>query len=510
MNGEKNLIIIGAGVAGLAAGVYALRSGYEVQLVEGHDVPGGLCASWRRGAYLFDGGAAGLAGTSTDAPIRRLWEELGVLARCELYDPDSFGSIRLPDGRTATAWTDIGRFEAHFVELFPRDARRIRSFCRALRVCAGVDIPFGGGAGGKGNAVEAAARRRALLSLPALIRYSGATLRKYCDGLKDPACRLAFENLVHFGGVDAPLLTVLLPLCYAHRKATGIPRKGWLNFARAIEAEFLSLGGEVRYGIPVSGLVSSGRDAQGRACGRVLGVRLGDGSELRAARVLSAADGRFTAGALLGEAEAALARAFKPEELSDQPVQVNLGVAEDWSEFGGPLTLPLAEGRATAGRKQTKLTVHNRCYDPSSAPAGKSALTAFLDSSYAFWAPLKDDGAAYEREKARCAELVIRALEKARPGIGGRVEAIDVSTPLTRERYTGNWMGAMQAKRADRSMMSALLAGGPRYSDPRLAGFYRAGQWVEAWGGITTAAQSGRNAVRALCRDEGIPFDGES
>jgi len=30
-----------------------------------------------------------------------------------------------------------------------------------------------------------------------------------------------------------------------------------------------------------------------------------------------------------------------------------------------------------------------------------------------------------------------------------------------------------------------------------------AGQWVESWGGITTAAQSGRNAVRALCRRDG-------
>ena len=38
------------------------------------------------------------------------------------------------------------------------------------------------------------------------------------------------------------------------------------------------------------------------------------------------------------------------------------------------------------------------------------------------------------------------------------------------------------------------------------AGCYAAGQWVESWGGITTAAQSGRNAVRALCRRDGARF----
>lgn len=510
MGVERSLAIVGAGVAGLAAGVYALRSGYKVTLVERHAVPGGLCASWRRGGYLFDGSAAGLAGTSTDAPIRRLWEELGVIGRCELFDPDNFGSIRLPDGRTATVWTDIDRFESHFAGLFPSDAGRVREFARALRACAGVDIQFSGGAGGKGNALEAAARRRAVLGLPVIVRYSRMTLRSFLDSLKDPACRLAFENLVHFGGFDIPLLTVLLPLAYAHRKATGIPRKGWLDFARAIEAEFLRLGGEARYGVPVTGLLSSGRDSKGRPRGRALGVKLGAGDEMRADRVMSAADGHFTSKVLLGEDEATLARTFRPEELSDQPVQVNLGVAEDWSAVRGPLTLMLDGRQEAAGRFQSRLTIHNKYYDPDAAPEGKSALTAFLESSYSFWAALKDDRDAYANAKAECAELVIRALERERPGIGGRAEVVDVSTPLTRERFTGNWMGPMQARKPGRSMFAALLAGGPRYADKRLYGFYRAGQWVEAWGGITTAAQSGRNAVKALCRRDGVPFDGES
>lgn len=509
MKFETSLVVVGAGVAGLSAGVYAARSGYKVAIVEAHRVPGGLCASWRRGGYLFDGSAAGLAGTSGDAPISRLWEELGVLGRCELVDPDNFGSIRLPDGRTATVWTDRSRFVSHFTELFPADAARIAWFARALEACAGFDIPFSGGSGGRGNEVEAAARRRGLRGLPLVLRYSAISLRRFLDTLRDPACRIAFENLVHFGGFDVPLLTVLLPLAYAHRRATGIPRKGWLDFARASEAEFLRLGGEIRYGSPVTGLIASKRDGRGRPRGEVLGVRLADGSELRADRVLSAADGRFTSGVLLREDEALLAREFRPETLSDQPVQVNLGVAEDWSAVRGPLTLLLEPGREAAGMVQTRLTVHNKYYDPEAAPRAKSALTVFLASSYGFWEPLKGDRAAYEAAKAACADLVVGALERERPGIGARVEIAEVSTPLTRERYTGNWRGPMQARKPTSSMSAALLSGGSRYAEPRLGGFYRAGQWVEAWGGITTAAQSGRNAVRALCRRDGRPFDGD-
>jgi hypothetical protein len=51
-----------------------------------------------------------------------------------------------------------------------------------------------------------------------------------------------------------------------------------------------------------------------------------------------------------------------------------------------------------------------------------------------------------------------------------------------------------------------LSARRPRYDEPGLDGFFMAGQWVESWGGITTAAQSGRNAVRALGKKDGARF----
>ncbi len=62
----------------------------------------------------------------------------------------------------------------------------------------------------------------------------------------------------------------------------------------------------------------------------------------------------------------------------------------------------------------------------------------------------------------------------------------------------------MQARKPDRSVSRALLQGGPRYDCPALEGFYQAGQWVEAWSGITTAAQSGRKAVQRMCKLDGV------
>ncbi len=201
------------------------------------------------------------------------------------------------DGRVVTVYTDIGRLEAHLLENFPRDAAAIREFGRALRACAHLDIPFRAEGGLAGSVASVRTAASTLRSLPVLLKYGRLTLRRFVSRLQDPFCRQVFANLVHFGGPDVPMLTVLLPIAYAHRRMTGIPRDGWLAFGRAIERRFLDLGGEVRYGAKVVRLRQSG--------GAVSGVELADGEVVAADRVLSAADGRFTHTVLLGEEDGA-------------------------------------------------------------------------------------------------------------------------------------------------------------------------------------------------------------
>jgi phytoene dehydrogenase-like protein len=51
----KTMIIIGAGVGGLATGCYAQIDSYHTQIFEMHSLPGGSCTAWRRKGYTFDG-----------------------------------------------------------------------------------------------------------------------------------------------------------------------------------------------------------------------------------------------------------------------------------------------------------------------------------------------------------------------------------------------------------------------------------------------------------------------
>lgn len=50
----KSIIIIGAGMGGMAAGIYGQMNGYRTRIFEMHTLPGGQCASWQRRGYTFD------------------------------------------------------------------------------------------------------------------------------------------------------------------------------------------------------------------------------------------------------------------------------------------------------------------------------------------------------------------------------------------------------------------------------------------------------------------------
>jgi phytoene dehydrogenase-like protein len=75
---DRSIIIIGAGFAGLAAGIYARMNGYNTQIFEMHNLPGGLCTAWERKGYIFDGCIHWLVGSSPKSGMHDLWEETGI------------------------------------------------------------------------------------------------------------------------------------------------------------------------------------------------------------------------------------------------------------------------------------------------------------------------------------------------------------------------------------------------------------------------------------------------
>lgn len=495
--GEKTIMIIGAGIAGLAAGCYAQMNGYHARIFEQHDRPGGYCTAWKRKGHTFDGCIHHLAGAGPASTLYPLWRDLGIFERHTMHFYDKLVQVELADGQTFVAHTDINELETYLKHLAPEDAPVIDEYIRAARSFLSFDL--------LGMPVASPWQMlRSLPKLPLLPKWGKVTLEQFAERFQNPLLRQAFPTL-QYDFPDIPMLIHLNFLAGCHSGILGWPSGGSLAFARTIADRCESLGGEIHYRSPVTKILVENE--------RAVGVRLRDGTEHRAdsgnpvSAVISAADGYTTIfGMLDGQYADARIRAYydAAPDGNEMNFCVALGVARDMQDEPHALTLFLAQPVELLGRPHRRLSVEVYNWDPSLAPAGKTPIKVLLKSTYSQWKALSADRARYDEEKARVAETVIDVLAARFPGLRQQIEVVDVSTPLTIERYTGNYHG-LQAWAVPGGGMGAMLKGFTR-TLPGLANFHMAGQWAEAMIGLSTAAISGRNAVRRICKQDGRRF----
>lgn len=211
---EKTMLIVGAGMAGLAAGCYAQMNGYRSQIFELHTIPGGLCTSWRRKDYVFDGSVRYLSGTNPQTKIYELWEELGLLEGREFHYYDEFSRFEGDDGRVFTLYTDIDRLEQHMLALSPADAAVIHEFTTAIRQFRKMELPVDLTPSGPEESLELG-QSMVPVVIPAL-RWANATVRKYAERFKDPLLRTALPAFFQFAPPDFPMMpTALSSLLYS-------------------------------------------------------------------------------------------------------------------------------------------------------------------------------------------------------------------------------------------------------------------------------------------------------
>jgi phytoene dehydrogenase-like protein len=165
--------------------------------------------------------------------------------------------------------------------------------------------------------------------------------------------------------------------------------------------------------------------------------------------------------------------------------------------------LPFDEPIDVGDEKRRWVHMRHYCYDPTIAPSGKSVFAVyFIHVNYKYWKELYEDRQRYNAEKQGIADAVISQMEKRFPGIKDEIEVVDVTTPVTYERYTGTWQGCYMGWETTTETavkwMSRTL--------PGLSSFYMAGQWVYMGGGVSGAAMSGRHAMQVICNSDKKSF----
>jgi phytoene dehydrogenase-like protein len=136
-------------------------------------------------------------------------------------------------------------------------------------------------------------------------------------------------------------------------------------------------------------------------------------------------------------------------------------------------------------------------------------MSVFYYSDYDCWKTLYDsDRESYRREKESVAKIIIEHLERYYPGLKEQIKAMDISTPVTAERYTGNYKGTVMAwvPFGDTEDYVKPLINKYRMQLSGLSNFYMCGHWLST-GALVRAAASGRFVTQFICKNDGRRFN---
>jgi phytoene dehydrogenase-like protein len=301
-----------------------------------------------------------------------------------------------------------------------------------------------------------------------------------------------------FSWEEAPVMMGMMLLAYMHTGNAGFPVGASLEFARSVEKRYLELDGQIHYKAQVEKILTEN--------GRAVGVRLYNDEIYTADYVISAADGRGTIFDMLGGefTNKKIERMYDGHLPTHQMCQVSMGVNRDLSSEPHWVTYLLDEPILLAGEERFEIGVKHYGFDPSLAPAGKSVIELIVRTNYAYWQRIYGRR-IYDTEQTQVSDIILDHLEKWYPGIQADIEFVDEATPLSYERYTGNWMGATTGWLLTKETIPMMILGVPK-TLPGLKNFLMAGHWVEPGGTVTLAAASGKNAIQMICHEDGKSF----
>ena len=510
---EYDVVVIGAGVSGLTSAALFSRFGMSVCVLEMDSRPGGYVAGFRRKEYRFDSaihwlnqcGPKGIV-TSAFKAIGKDYPKSKIQKNIRRFCGDDMNYLvtNNPDDFKNTL---IEQFpdEQKGIRKFFRDAKRIgKSFYNFNDVSRTMQTM---------NLFEKAIRGIKMLrfAIPFIphIRYHGD------EGVKKGLSKyFKDEKILNIFGSESDLLSCLIPISWAYYQDFQTPPDGGSQtFAEWLHHVVSEYDNDIFFKSKVKRILVHQGAVQG-----VEFERKNETYSVKSKYVIAACDVEALYEKMLpqGTVPSKMLDKLKNAELYASAITLSIGLDCTAESLGfGEEILYLARhdvSRAEQGSGDPHTTgIHilaSSTRDKTLAPEGCGSLTIFIPGfieQFDHWKTEIDENGNYTRTeeykelKKEVADILLDRVEKKLDiKLKEHIRYLDIATPITHQRYTGNKGGSMMGARPGKANMRAKVA---HYKTP-IKRLFLSGHWSELGGGIPVAVRSALNTTLLVLKQE--------
>ena len=496
MNETKRIIIIGAGVAGLSAAIYAEQHGFHAILLEKNPSVGGMCTGWYRKGFYVDGCIHWLTGTKEGTFLNEMWHNLDAIKDPNdiLYLP-SWGTFEY-QGQSVTFWRDLDRAEKEWCEVSPVDSKRIKKFFKMVRDFTTVELPLDLPLSMIPLNRKLKLGFKVLSIWPSYLLSMIQTREQFARKFKSPVIRNALIN-VQTGSNN------LFSMIYSYATVVagdgGVPKGGSKPMVERMKEKFLSLGGTLRLNADVDNIIVKDKMATG--------VKLSNGQTIEGDYVVSCLDTNYTLRKLLRDQYPlpSFEKRFDNPKKHPSPscILINYAVKKD-DNLPIPFSFECAPFNV-AGKDVTYLGIRSYAYDETFTRGDKTVLSILIhqdNNDYHFYRKLAKNKEEYRKFKDYVAQAVKDRIIDRFPELEGSIETLDVATPYTFKRYVNTTNGVYMSFNFTHKTPMYNHTGKVR----GINNFYLSGQWMQGPGGLPIAMTQGKFAIQRICKRENLSF----